>query len=472
MYVTVAPRTEPIRNGVAGFVVRTFRAPGGRPTTRAMTCFGSRVAVTAAVARAVETVSPMAPGRAIPRDEIGPLEARKYARPPPTAAERRCHAAGTSAENPSVCRRSLRPSDGRAAGAAPSSGESFVPPPQPVATTVRASAAAGIALDRTLASVGPVAEQEDLDKAVETVVGRCLGIRSGEEVVVVADPDSEALGQAFRAAARERGAEVVLVSMEERANDGAEPPASVAAALVEGDVFIAPTTRSLSHTSARRAASANGARGATLPGVTADMLARLMSVDFDVLTERCRKVAALLEAADAAHIGCPHGTDLLLDLTGRHGISDDGDLTAADAFGNLPCGEGFTSPLSGEGRLFAVSLANMGPLPEEPVEITVAHGLLTTAAGPIGERFTAVLDSAGPQGRNVAELGVGTNDHATLTGNILEDEKILGTAHVAFGASMSIGGTVQVPVHLDVLIERPTLTIGDTRVLDAGAFLL
>jgi leucyl aminopeptidase (aminopeptidase T) len=262
------------------------------------------------------------------------------------------------------------------------------------------------------------------------------------------------------------------VFMEERANDGAEPPASVAAALAAADVFIAPTTRSLSHTAARRNASADGARGATLPGVTEDMLARLMSVDFDVLTERCRAVAALLEAADDAAITCPNGTDFTLDLTGRHGISDDGDLTGADAFGNLPCGEGFIAPVGGEGRLLAVSLANMGPLPEEPVEITVKDGMLTHAAGPVGERFMAVLDGAGPEARTIAELGVGTNENATLTGNILEDEKILGTVHVAFGASKSMGGTVQVPVHLDVLIERPTLTIGDTRVLDAGAFLL
>ena len=60
----------------------------------------------------------------------------------------------------------------------------------------------------------------------------------------------------------------------------------------------------------------------------------------------------------------------------------------------------------------------------------------------------------GEAGTNLAELGVGTNDAATLTGNVLEDEKILGTVHVAFGASAGIGGTVSVPIHLDVVIAR------------------
>ena len=83
-----------------------------------------------------------------------------------------------------------------------------------------------------------------------------------------------------------------------------------------------------------------------------------------------------------------------------------------------------------------------------------------------------MLDAHGPLGRNLAELGVGTNDRATLTGNILEDEKILGTAHIAFGASAGIGGTVTVPVHLDVVVLEPSLWIGATQVLDDGRWLL
>jgi leucyl aminopeptidase (aminopeptidase T) len=162
---------------------------------------------------------------------------------------------------------------------------------------------------------------------------------------------------------------------------------------------------------------------------------------------------------------------MTFDLSGREAIADDGDLSAAGAFGNLPCGEGFVSPLSGEGTVYAVSLAGLG-LPPAPVELTVRDGRLQAASGGWGERWTAVMDAAGHEGRNLAELGVGTNERATLTGNILEDEKMLGTVHVAFGASAGIGGTVSVPVHLDCLIEDATLDLGGTRVLDAGRFVL
>ena len=247
----------------------------------------------------------------------------------------------------------------------------------------------------------------------------------------------------------------------------------MAAAFAAADVFIAPCLPSLSHTSARKRACEAGRRGATLPGVTADMLARLMSTDFDALAARCRAVADLLTEAGEARITCPHGTDIRLDLTGRAGISDEGDLGAAGAFGNLPCGEGFVSPIGGDGTIATSSLGLVG-LTESPVLLTVAGGRLVDASGSgdDAEQYLAMLDAHGPLGRNLAELGIGTNDKATLTGNILEDEKILGTAHIAFGASAGIGGTVTVPVHLDVVIQDPTLRIGDTPVLDGGRWLL
>jgi leucyl aminopeptidase (aminopeptidase T) len=311
----------------------------------------------------------------------------------------------------------------------------------------------------------------ELEQAVETVVGPCLGVRAGEDVVIVVDRTTEGLGAALREAAARLGAEPVVTVMEPRGVDGQEPPAAVAAALATSRVFIAPTLRSLSHTRARKAANEAGARGATLPGVTEDMLARLMACDFPTMAARSRRVAELLSAADEARVTCPRGTDLTLDLSGRDAIADDGDLRADGAFGNLPCGEGFISPLAGEGVLYAATLASLG-LPAEAVRLTVQDGRLADAGGEWGARWTALMDAAGTQGRNLAELGVGTNERATLTGNILEDEKILGTVHVAFGASAGIGGTVSVPVHLDCLVEDATLDVGGTRVLDAGRFLL
>src|SRR3954464_11979210 len=129
------------------------------------------------------------------------------------------------------------------------------------------------------------------------------------------------------------------------------------------------------------------------------------------MAARSRGVASLLSDTGEAHVTMPRGTYLRLDLSGREGISDDGDLRAPGAFGNLPCGEGFIAPLGGEGTLIAATLASLG-LPDEPVRLTVADGKLEHASGEMGEAWLGLLHAAGELGTNLAELGVGTNERA------------------------------------------------------------
>jgi leucyl aminopeptidase (aminopeptidase T) len=311
----------------------------------------------------------------------------------------------------------------------------------------------------------------DLGPAVSTVVRRCLGVISGEDVLVIVDPATRRIGEALRDEAASVGADAVLAVMDERATDGTEPARPIAAALKACDVFIAPTSRSLSHTAARKQASDAGVRGTTMPGVTEDMLARVMAVDFDPMARRSQAVAKLLDSASEAHVTCPRGTDLTLDLSGRGGIADDGNLTHKGAFGNLPCGEAFIAPLNGDGRVVASSLAPLGLSPE-PATLTVRDGRVVDGENGLGPEFMERLRPHGELATNLAELGIGTNDRARLTGLVLEDEKILGTIHVAFGASAGIGGTVSVPIHLDVVVVDASLEIGGTPVLDEGRYIL
>jgi leucyl aminopeptidase (aminopeptidase T) len=260
--------------------------------------------------------------------------------------------------------------------------------------------------------------------------------------------------------------------MAERASHAGEPPRTIAEAMAVADVVLAPTVQSLSHTAARKRASEAGARIATLPGVTEEMLARVMSADMNELRRRGAAVAERLNAASEAVITCPNGSDLHLDLSGRIAIPDAGELTGRGAFGNLPCGEGFIPPAGGWGTLMIDgSLAGIG-LAADPVELVVEDGHLTSARGGQGMDFIELLTVHGEDGTNVAELGIGTNEKAILTGNILEDEKILGTAHVAFGASAAIGGNVQVPVHMDCVVMKPTVVLDGEPIVREGELLI
>jgi aminopeptidase len=313
---------------------------------------------------------------------------------------------------------------------------------------------------------------DDLDRAVRAVVHECLGVKEREEVLVVCNPATQNVGARLRDEAADVGADAVLSVISERASHAAEPPRTVAESMMAADVILAPTVQSLSHTAARKRASEAGARCATLPGVTEAMLARVMSADMEGLHHKGHAVAEALDSASEAHIRDANGTNLRLDLSGREAIPDAGELTERGAFGNLPCGEGFISPADGSGMLVVDgSLAGIG-LVDEPVELVVEAGHLTSARGGQGMAFMELLTVHGDEGTNVAELGIGTNEKAILTGEILEDEKILGSCHVAFGSSAGIGGTVQVPVHLDCIILRPTVELDGEAIVRDGELLI
>src|SRR3954449_5857482 len=106
-----------------------------------------------------------------------------------------------------------------------------------------------------------------------------MGIQPGEDVLVVCNPVTEEIGALMRIEAQGEGADATLAVISERDSAAAEPPDPVAAAMAAADVVLAPTIQSLSHTDARKRATEAGVRIGTLPGVTEDMLARLMNTD-------------------------------------------------------------------------------------------------------------------------------------------------------------------------------------------------
>jgi len=309
-----------------------------------------------------------------------------------------------------------------------------------------------------------------------TVLSDCLGLKAGESLLILADPDAERMRIARRLTdmGRELGAETVLIEMSERETHGSEPPDLIAAAMLSCDVFIAPTTKSVSHTEARRAACEKGVRAATMPQITEDMLERTMAADFIAVKRRSQALADLLTSADHVHITTELGTDIRFEIAGREGISDDGDLTAPGAFGNLPAGEGFIAPLEGKTNGLLVVDATIWPIGQlsEPLHIEVKDGYAVGFEGKHAKEFEATLEPHGREAYAVAELGIGTNEMAKVTGNVLEDEKIMGTIHVAFGDNHSFGGTVRVSSHQDGIVLKPTVEINGKRVLEGGCLLV
>jgi leucyl aminopeptidase (aminopeptidase T) len=292
---------------------------------------------------------------------------------------------------------------------------------------------------------------------------------------VVTDEPLRTIGYAVRDAARDAGHEVLLVEMLPRASNGEEPPPEVATLMGRFDVVLCPTSKSLTHTDARRAASAMGVRIATLPGVTEAIMVRCMNADYQRIAERTERLCRELERTDTVRVTAPAGTDIVMPIAGRRAHASTGLLRDRGQWGNLPTGEAYLAPVEGRSRGVVVvdgSMAGVG-LVTEPIRILVEDGYATEITGGVeAARLRALLEPHGRDGRTVAEFGIGTNDRAILTGVILEDEKVMGTIHIAFGDNKSMGGSVRVASHLDGLVTQPSVWFDDRPVMVEGRFVL
>ena len=300
-----------------------------------------------------------------------------------------------------------------------------------------------------------------LEDAARTAVEQCMGLEAGESCVVVTDDKREAIGEALYDAANDVTDDVVVARFPPGDQHGEEPPAPVAAAMADADVFLAPTTKSLSHTRARGDANDAGARGATLPGITESVFTTGLDADYDAIQRHCLDVMEQVSDAEEVRVTSPQGTDITFRAGSREWLSDTGNVTEPGAFSNLPAGEVFVSPEDAEGR-YVVDGTMMphGLLDDDQtLAFEVADGQVTDISDDdIREQVETAAEEVGDAAYNLAELGIGTNVAVTdLVGSVLLDEKAGGTVHIAIGDDAGIGGDTDAPVHLDGILREPTV---------------
>lgn len=312
----------------------------------------------------------------------------------------------------------------------------------------------------------------NLVKIAEGVLTSCLAVKPGEEVLIITDDSRKEIGEAIYEAAGNLGCEKLLMVMAERELNGEEPPKAVAEAMKAADAVIAPTAKSLTHTNARIEAAKAGTRVATMPGITKEMFSRgAMTADYNEVEKLTATVTEMLTKASTARIEKDDKV-LTIRLDGRDGVPSPGVYREAGKCGNLPSGEAYIAPLEdgSDGEMIIDgSMVGIGKL-ESPLHMVISGGKLRSVTGEKSEALDVLLKNE--TNGTLCELGIGTNEAAILNGIILEDEKVYGTVHIAFGTNTSFGGTNKAECHMDGIILKPTLYLDDKKVIENGVFLV
>lgn len=319
-----------------------------------------------------------------------------------------------------------------------------------------------------------MSDPEATREACGHALGHNLGLAAGESVLVVTDAVMRPLGEAFADAARALTAEVDIDVIPVGERSGAEPPSGTARKMAGADVALLVTATSLSWTNARRTATDGGTRVASMPRLDESILRRTLTIDYEPVRDRVNRVCDRLDRTARVQVTTPSGTDLTLSIEGRVAHGRKGGLYREPGqWGNLPCGEAFVAPVEGSARGVYVVDASHGGVGTvaEPIRIGVEGGrAVRIEGGTEAAHLRDLLESVGePEAYNLAEFGIGCNHAARICGITLEDEKVLGTCHLALGRNDLFGGTVRASVHVDGVLTRPRVRLdGEELLLPEG----
>ncbi|UCC92814.1 MAG: peptidase M17 [Thermoplasmata archaeon] len=348
-----------------------------------------------------------------------------------------------------------------------------------------------------------------LDRAASVAVRDILGVKKGERVLIVTnpEPDVEVISRALYKQTEDAGGAPLLVIQPVKGQLDYADPAVISALHSRPEVVLSISHEKLGKDREAMAKpirvkhrgklrykkyfhvfdyllTEGKCRSFWSPGVTVDMFTRTVPIDYSLLQRRAAKLGSALSRGAEVLISAPGGTDLTIGIGGRKARKDDGNFRKQGSGGNVPAGEVFISPELGTSR---GTIAFDGSISSEkgeiiikrPIECRVEDGFVVKVSGggearslrgtlkrSVKKAESMVKDGAIPAARgkefaknayNLGELGIGLNPAARIVGNMLEDEKAFRTCHIAIGSNYD--NDAEALTHLDGLIKEPTIRV-------------
>jgi len=197
-----------------------------------------------------------------------------------------------------------------------------------------------------------------------------------------------------------------------------------------------------------------------------------LNADLRAVKDKVEKLAEIFGRSETIRITAPGGTDLTARVKGRRANAYHGFAHEPGTYSICQCQEANISPLEGETTgMIVVDAAVAGWLliESQPITVHVKGGsIVAIEGGEEARRLREHLEAKKDENvYNIAEIGVGLNPECRLIGKVLEDEGVLGTAHIGIGSSITLGGKIHAKGHEDLMFWNPCIE-ADGRVIQKG----
>jgi leucyl aminopeptidase (aminopeptidase T) len=259
--------------------------------------------------------------------------------------------------------------------------------------------------------------------------------------------------------------------------DTREFNASTAGAIQGADVIVGVCgeTMFLEKDATRKAREKGTRIVATSPKGQEDFLIEgILDVDYGLMIETGEKICDLWERTEVCRVTSSLGTDISFHLKGRPARVDDGMATEpgeVDFFPGVGCS---IAPIEETIKGTIVVDGNMSPigLVRAPVTCSLEEGVVTSVEGGTdASEWRSRLEATGePKAFHLCHLSLGLNPRAKVSGNMHQDEQVLGAITFGFGNQdpSFMGAVGAAKVHTDVVLLSPTVTLDGVLMLESN----
>ncbi|MFA6430953.1 MAG: aminopeptidase [Candidatus Margulisiibacteriota bacterium] len=346
---------------------------------------------------------------------------------------------------------------------------------------------------------------EQLAEGARMYLEGMMGLKSGERVLITYDTPNQETALAFERAAKQKGALVTMYNIDLNGNRFNEAGVKSilgnitpqAASFLDKKSFDALSTKAekgepfsglqskqdvfLNFIDMRPGESAGrikmvmaeiilGKATGTVrtghgPGITREMVC--LKPDFNAMEINANKLLELLKGADKVRITTAKGTDVELAISGRTPLKDV--MIGPGIVGNLPSGEVYMAPHETKGSGVLIVDGSIGDqiIVPSPMKVVIENGKVISTgwldpafSDPKYLEETQSRLKTDDQAGILGEFGIGLAPFPII-GNMLQDEKSVGSIHIAFGNNSPDypGGQNTSTDHSDFVIQKATVVL-------------
>jgi leucyl aminopeptidase (aminopeptidase T) len=315
------------------------------------------------------------------------------------------------------------------------------------------------------------------DEVAEVIIKQLVRPEPGDPLLIIIDPTNDInIAQECLAAAFRAGADAQLIIKSRFIMGTAPEPGPILSGAILGSKLVLALCEGIVRAPAMIEARNNGTRllMTDLRGIENYVVRALLDVNIEAMNRNAQLVANLWDQTRQCRVTSPQGTEVSFELAPRKSVIGDGALSEAGEVDFFPGSQVSIAPVEEtiNGTVVIDASDSVQGVVSTPYSFALEQGVITSVDG--GKEADAMREWLETRHDEtiykLCHFSVGLNPQAGISGNMLEDERLLAGIDFGFGyQDPSFGGTVGLsPYHMDIMLAMPTIYLDGKEMSGGG----